>query len=991
MKKLLLLFLLTFCTLFSWAAGQNSFTDDSNNRKVFQKPIENGSKLTIRGDVNDDGIVNVNDITAVAKIILGTGEGVVDICPDNQHPHMIDLGLPSGTMWCCCNVDATIPEGYGDYYAWGETSVKYVCSNDNYKFWQDQDGDGNIDDGEFTNIGSNIVGTQYDVAYVHMDAPWRMPSKVQFEELLINCTQEWTQQNGVNGIMLTGPNGNRIFFPAAGYRLDDKNNREGLYGYYWSGSLANDDSAYCLNFDSYLCGMNSESRSVGQYVRAVCGKYSSGVKVTLDTIEVTTNNATLEIALEGELEKIDEVRVYYTENSINEPNIENCKCKSIDYSKQGITNDTIKCVLDNLQDKTTYYSFIYVKTENDSICSNVISFTTDAISGVKVTLSDPVEVTTNSATLEIALKGELEKIDSVRVYYTKDKITEPNIELDQYKSFEYSPTPEATNDTIKCILDSLQDNTTYYSFVSVKTKDNIYYYSNVSSFTTDVRVISGVEIALLAPAEIKKDSVTVKFALEGELEKIDSVRVYFAEDLITETNIDSCKYKNIIYTYQGTTKDTINCILDSLQNITTYYYSVHVITDGSTYCSDVASFKTLSKYKTPKDAEAIDLGLSVKWAPYNMGADKIEDYGGLYGWGDPTGELKFSGQSGYGPQVLEPSTNIANTEYDIAHVQWGSHWRLPTEKEIKELFDSCEHKYFKNYNNSGVSGFVFKRNNYEIFIPLAGYRDGYNTIYRDELIWLWTCDINSNGVPVLISVDHNECVSHSGNRCFGNSIRPVYDDNPDPVDPIDPVDPVDPELDDSLYTHAVDLGLSVLWADMNVGADDSNPYGDFYRWGETDTINTTSYNPQDYKYCEGKAGEYEWKYTYLGPSISGNPDYDAATANWGKRWRMPTKKEIKEMIDNCDITPDLQNGISGYKVVSRINDNSIFLPAAGCKYGNEIYGDLANIASYWSGTSDDTQNELREFCYVLQLSGSAVLHRDYRYYGRLIRPVRDKK
>ena len=109
------------------------------------------------------------------------------LCPDNHHPHAIDLGLPSGTKWACCNVGATAPEDYGGYYAWGETSEKSDY-DDGYAYWQDKNGDGWMDSGECTNIGSDIAGTQYDVAYIRMGSSWRMPNAEQINELINNCT-----------------------------------------------------------------------------------------------------------------------------------------------------------------------------------------------------------------------------------------------------------------------------------------------------------------------------------------------------------------------------------------------------------------------------------------------------------------------------------------------------------------------------------------------------------------------------------------------------------------------------------------------------------------------------------------------------------------------------------------------------------------------------------------------------------------------------------
>ena len=154
-------------------------------------------------------------------------------CPDNNHPHMIDLGLPSGTKWACCNVGASKPEDYGGYFAWRETEEKEAYTSENYLGGK----------GESYYIGKNIAGTQYDAATSNWGSPWVMPSLEQMNELVNNCSSEWTTENGVNGRRFTGPNGTSIFLPAAGVRENGDLDLDYLgWGYYWSSSLSKSDS-----------------------------------------------------------------------------------------------------------------------------------------------------------------------------------------------------------------------------------------------------------------------------------------------------------------------------------------------------------------------------------------------------------------------------------------------------------------------------------------------------------------------------------------------------------------------------------------------------------------------------------------------------------------------------------------------------------------------------------------------------------------------------
>jgi hypothetical protein len=178
-------------------------------------------------DVNVDGSINLTDAMIIINYILGRYNPEDDqkpqsylTCPDDHHPHFIDLGLPSGTKWACCNVGATTPEGYGGYYAWGETEEKDVYDWTAYK-----------------DLVGDIAGTQYDVAHVKWGGSWVMPSCDQQAELLENCSSEWTTFNGINGRVFTGSNGGSIFLPAAGCRYGTDLYDAGSEGLYWSSTL----------------------------------------------------------------------------------------------------------------------------------------------------------------------------------------------------------------------------------------------------------------------------------------------------------------------------------------------------------------------------------------------------------------------------------------------------------------------------------------------------------------------------------------------------------------------------------------------------------------------------------------------------------------------------------------------------------------------------------------------------------------------------------
>ena len=177
---------------------------------------------------------------------------------DGKHEghEYVDLGL--SVKWATCNVGATSPEEYGDYFAWGETSPKEKYTEKNSLTYGIQ----------MSDISGNA---QYDAARANWGGDWRMPTDEEMQELIDECTWTWTTQNGVKGHKVTGPNGNSIFLPAAGSRDGSSLDDAGGSGYYWSSTPygALDDIAHGLSFLSGLHDMYYGSRDQGRSVRLV--------------------------------------------------------------------------------------------------------------------------------------------------------------------------------------------------------------------------------------------------------------------------------------------------------------------------------------------------------------------------------------------------------------------------------------------------------------------------------------------------------------------------------------------------------------------------------------------------------------------------------------------------------------------------------------------------------------------------------------------------
>ena len=185
----------------------------------------------------------------------------------------VDLGL--SVKWAAYNVGANSPEEYGSYYAWGETEEKNDYSWNTYK-WCSASNDfmtkycTNSSYGTVDN--KTMLTPEDDVVHVKWGGNWRMPTLDEINELREKCTWQWTSYNEVYGQLVTGPNGNSIFLPAAGYRGGEDFGHRGSYGYFWSATLHDSDAYYAYGlyfYDGSYNWFSSGSRSSGCTVRPV--------------------------------------------------------------------------------------------------------------------------------------------------------------------------------------------------------------------------------------------------------------------------------------------------------------------------------------------------------------------------------------------------------------------------------------------------------------------------------------------------------------------------------------------------------------------------------------------------------------------------------------------------------------------------------------------------------------------------------------------------
>lgn len=410
--------------------------------------------------------------------------------------------------------------------------------------------------------------------------------------------------------------------------------------------------------------------------------------------------------------------------------------------------------------------------------------------------------------------------------------------------------------------------------------------------------------------------------------------------------------------------------------------------------TDVAKI-TFESGETPQPGsdKMVDMGLSVKWAAWNVGGTKPSDYGNFYAYGETEPKTEYTIDNykwlwedwnddttlyEEWEHYLKLGATIAGTNYDVAHVKWGDQWRMPTREEWTELINSCKWSWTAI---DGVSGMLAtsQTTGNSIFLPAAGNMVDADHTHDQVGCFYWTAS-EYDATPEV------ECRNYRANLDANNrsadgydypevgfSVRAVYGPAPDPVD------------DFEAPTEAVDLGLSVKWAPYNLGAFSDGSLGIYLCWGEyAEKYYTHRYN---YKYYDPITDSYQ----DLGESICGT-QYDCATRCWGEDWRLPTAAEMQELIDRCTWTR------SGYNVIiTGPNGNHITLPAgetmnyrgkptnslSPVDTGYYLTGDAAT-GTYGNGKPKSDQCKGLRF---QAAEGTHELYDMYRGVGVQVRPV----
>ena len=377
----------------------------------------------------------------------------------------------------------------------------------------------------------------------------------------------------------------------------------------------------------------------------------------------------------------------------------------------------------------------------------------------------------------------------------------------------------------------------------------------------------------------------------------------------------------------------------------------------------------------------VDLGLpsGTLWAETNIGASTPYEDGDYFAWAEtkPKSRYSLDNQKSNVNKYKDGKTTLDAAD-DAATANWGSSCRMPTTTEMKELKDKCTWTWKSNYN--GASGYLVKGSNgNSIFLPATGLRDEEDFVFHGTEGNYWssqTLKIGKYGAEHLSFSNDDFDILYS-NSYMGYTVRPVANksDNDSSNDDSSQDGQDDDTSPDGHEHKLVDLGLpsGTLWAETNIGA--STPYeaGDNFAWGETKP-------KDDYDWINYKWGSNYYnlnKYNSKDGKTTLDATDDAAKANWGKKYRIPTRSDIQELIDNCKWTWQTGYNKSGGYVVKGSNGNQIFIPADG------------SGGWYWSSSLCDDHSS---GAYFLCIAKDKVypISGNIRCYGLMIRPVSDK-
>lgn len=830
-----------------------------------------GSYVRIGGTYKDEHIETIN--TQGAPIKNYTASLILlpqtTLCPDENHPHIIDLG--NGVKWACCNLGASAPWEYGGYYRWslGSIDEKKIET----KGVVESNSNGYVD----------ISGSKYDIVREMLGEPWRLPTPDELDILHIS-SHEWFTVKGINGRKFTGPNGNSIFLPAAGFLSEEGDTINlGGHGYYWSSVIsALGKSSLCFGSGNTMFSANVEDVPFFWDWFSIRPVYDDGTTTVLQLSEESIGML---------VDNRETVRI-----------ISGSGCYTVKSNDTSVATATI--VLKNLE--------INAKDKGTAIIT-----VTDLYTGQRVTL----QVIVNRK-LSISLNGY--------------------IDLPIGESLDVSIISGNGDYVLKNSNTDIATATLNESTITVKAMSGGYATITVTDTKTGqdayftVRVTTDLALSSMEPLELKiGESTTV---------------------IITSGN---GKYKVSCDNNIATATVSGNSI-----TVTAKSLGITIVTVTDTRTNQTIFFKVIV---------TADFVLS-STSPISL---KV---------GEETTVSIISGSGNYTAKSVKTDVvkvTLKGTVITVSAIGTGTDDIIVSDKKIGQN-DTIKVTVTADLMLSNTMPISLKVGGSAMLTIVSG-NGNYTTNSSNTNVAKVTTD---GTIITLMAVGAGTATITVKDIQSGQTGRiEVTVTESEELDAYD-------ECPDANHPHMIDLGLSVKWSCCNAGAHAPEQYGGYYAWGET--TEKDSYSFKNYLFTtntyNGNDGWFDnidrTNYYPVDINVDNNiygTQYDAARANCGEPWRMPTVEEFKELV-KCSSEWAIMNGIKGCKFTGP-NGNSIFLPAAGdgWEYGKICQG---TMGEYWSGM---LQSSDKRMAIALNFGEEYVFVSDSyskeRYKGLTIRPV----
>ncbi len=723
------------------------------------------------------------------------------------------------------------------------------------------------------------------------------------------------------------------------------------------------DFSYNLNFLSpsttyyYVASVGIDDvEELGSVKSFATEKKTDALSVTGAAINVTVNSATLTSYANLAADMTGDVTIGIIYSTNPAPSLQNGRLLT---SKDLDGNNMYQVEVTDLTPDTKYYFKSFLSRSNLNYYGDVKEFSTAQVLASVSTL-DAWEVAETQASVggkvEVSSAGVVKR--EAAIYYGVDG---SNIEALKIKGKKVGIERISDEGAFTTTISGLDAETKYY-YVAVVLVEGVEFCGTIKNFTTANKP---VPVAITGDYSDLGES-SVKLYGWCNQEGAEGVSVVYG---IEYSDIDLTTSAVSLKANEKDAENKFSCQATGLSSNTLYYYRAYVIFNGVRLFGEVKTFttKTFSAQTTSLAAtnitefkatlngelkvESVDELSKDVWFLYSETANDLESLktSGII----VTSSLQEDGsfmcsipqQKDY---LFDTNLNYNTTYYYVACS------RVHDKDYYGEVKSFTTKDIIASTTTSGVSNIGFNK------ATLSGFLSVENTIGFDKTVGFWygngtTAEqIKSFGTKVFAKLENDGSFSCqvtplSPNSTYHYVAFAIIRDK-------EFFGEVKTFTTDNIPQGAIDLGLSVAWASCNIGASSPEEYGDSYAWGEIET--KSNYGWSTYKFNEGAYDDPGGFTKYCSDPSWGEvdnrfflePEDDVAHIKLGGKWRIPTFSEWRELMDMCSWKWDTLNGINGLTFTSKINGNSIFLPAAGRKEGTQKIKQGENTA-YWSSVS----------------------------------------